>query len=236
MNSKRHRGIFITGTDTGVGKTVVAMGLLQAFIKMGLSVCPMKPVETGCRLKQKNLVPKDTVNLMRASGSRELINTINPYRFSSPLAPAVAAENEGVRIKKQKIISSCSYLLNKYDITVVEGAGGIMVPLSKNYLTIDLIKDLHLPGVIVSRPGLGTINHTLLTIEAARSRGIPIAGVIINHSLKMKKDISEKTNHTIIEKLGRVSVSGIVPYFRRINISVTNKIFFEIAENILSCM
>lgn len=226
-----NKGIFITGTDTGVGKTFVSIGLLQAFRKMGFSVCPMKPVETGCRVKKGGLIPEDTGKLIRASGARELTNIINPYRLWHPLAPAVAAELEGVIIKKKKILSACNYLLNKYDITVVEGAGGIMVPVYKKYLFFDLIKNLNLPLIIVSRPGLGTINHTLLTIEAAKSRGIDILGIIINYATKIKKGLSEKTNPEIIERLGKAPVLGIVPYSR--NRTSLKKIFHKIAEEIL---
>lgn len=233
MNSKIHKGIFITGTDTGVGKTFVAAGLLQAFRKMGLNVCPMKPVETGCRVKKGILVPEDTVKLIQASGITESIDVINPYRLRYPLAPAVAAELEGVIIKKKKILSAYNYLLKKYDFTIVEGAGGIMVPVYKKYLFLDLIKDLNLPLIIVSRPGLGTINHTLLTIEAAKSNGINILGVIINYATKIKKGLSEKTNPEIIEQLGGVHVLGIVPYSKNYMSSSIKKVFLMIAEKIL---
>jgi len=226
-----HKGIFITSTDTGVGKTFVAVSLLMAMKEMGLHVCPMKPVETGCRIKDGKLIPQDAINLINASGINEPINVINPYRFKHPLAPSVAAELEGVSIRKRKILTAYNYLLNKYNITIVEGAGGIMVPVYKKYLILDLVKDLNTPLIIVSRPSIGTINHTLLTIEAARSRGIDIIGVIINYSSKTKKGLSEKTNPEIIERLGRVSVLGVVPYLD--NPALIGKDFYKIADKIL---
>jgi dethiobiotin synthetase len=228
-----HKGIFITGTDTGVGKTFVAVGLLKAFKKMGFNICPMKPVETGCRIKGGKPIPQDTINLINASGINEPVDVINPYRLRHPLAPSVAAGLEGVSIRKRKILTAYNYLLNKYNITIVEGAGGIMVPVYKKYLVLDLIKDLNIPLIIVSRPSLGTINHTLLTIEIAKSKGINILGVIINYAVKTKTGLAEKTNPVIIEKLGGIPVLGIVPHSINPTVPVIKKMFLEIAEKVL---
>lgn len=222
-----HRGVFITGTDTGVGKTFVAAGILRALREMGYRVCPMKPVETGCRVRGQRLIPEDTIKLMNASGIEESLDRVNPYRFRLPLAPAVAAGFENKAIKKKKILSTFNHLSNRYDITVVEGAGGIMVPVYRKYLVIDLIKDLDIPVIIVSRPGLGTINHTCLTVEAARNRGINVVGVVINYTNKQRKTLAEKTNPELIEVLTGISVLGIVPY------SGNSKIFLEIAKTLI---
>ncbi|GBE05036.1 MAG TPA: dethiobiotin synthase [Nitrospirae bacterium] len=231
MRGKSHKGFFITGTDTGVGKTFVASGLLQAFKSLGMSACPMKPVETGCKTKKEKLVPEDTLRLIRASGVDEPLDIINPFRLKHPLAPSVAAELEGITIKKNRIISAYRSLSKKYDVTLVEGAGGIMVPLYKKYLFLDLIKDLDLPLIIVSRPGLGTINHTLLTIEIAKKKGIKVLGVIINHTTIIKKGLAEKTNPQVIEKLGKVPVPGIVQYSK--SKASSNDIFRIIAQKII---
>ena len=226
-----HKGIFITGTDTGVGKTFVAVGLINALKEKGFNVCPMKPVETGCRTKKGKLIPEDTMSLIRASGIKEAIDVINPYRFKHPLAPSVAAELERKSIKKEKIFSAYNYLSKKYDITIVEGAGGIMAPLYKKYLFLDFISALNLPIIIVSRPGLGTINHTLLTISAAKGRGVNVIGVVINYAAKAKTGIAEKTNPEIIKRLGGVPVIGIVLYSK--NQKVVKKNFLRIGEKIL---
>ncbi len=228
-----HKGIFITGTDTGVGKTFITIGLLRALQKLGFNVCPMKPVETGCGSLKGRLVPADALKLICAAEVDEPLNLINPYRFRQPLAPAVAAELDGVKIDKKKIISAYKQLSKKYDITIVEGAGGVMVPVYRKYFFADLIKDLNLPVIIVSRPGLGTINHTLLTIDAARNRGIDILGVIINYSTKIKQDISVKTNPEVIKKLGGVPLLGIVPYAEKSAITFS-KIFSQIAVNVIN--
>jgi len=228
-----HKGIFITGTDTRVGKTFVAVGLLRAFKEMGISVCPMKPVESGCRIRKGELIPEDAVILLNASGANETIDAINPYRLKHPLAPAVAAELEGVTISKKKIFSACKQLSQKYDITIVEGAGGIMVPIYKKYLFADLMKDLNFPVVIVTRPGLGTINHTLLTIEAARNKGLRILGVILNHSAKIKNDVSVRSNPDVIERIGSVPLLGIVPYAKDSSDRCGHIVFDRIAEQML---
>ncbi len=227
------KGIFITGTDTGVGKTFVAEGLIKAVREKGLNVCPMKPVETGCRLRQGRLIPADTLRLIRASGVDEEIDLINPYRFNQPLAPSVAAEIEGMKINRKRIFSAYDRLSKKYDITIVEGAGGVMAPVFKKYLFLDLINDLKLPLVIVSRPGLGTINHTLLTIDAVKNKGLHILGVIINYSVNIKKGLTEKTNPEVIEKLGGSPVLGIVPYLRNPSDGRVQKILERIAAKIL---
>jgi dethiobiotin synthetase len=229
------KGIFLTGTDTGVGKTFVASGLLIAFKEIGLNVCPMKPVETGCKLKGDRLIPMDSINLLKTSGISEDLEKINPYRFRLPLAPSVAAELEGKVIKKSNITSAYYYLEDKYQITIVEGAGGIMVPIYKKYLFIDLIRDLNLPIMIVSRPGLGTINHTLLTIEAARNKGLNVLGIIINYSTKTKKGLPERTNPEVIEKIGGIPIRGIIPYSKKFTPQIKRR-FINIAESILSCV
>ncbi len=225
------KGIFITGTDTGVGKTFVACGLIRAMKEKGLDVCPMKPVESGCRTSKGKLVPSDTNKLIKASGVNEPLDLINPYQLKHPLAPSVAADIEGVKIDRRKILAAHKHLSNKYDLTIVEGAGGIMVPVYKEYLFLDLAKDLNLPVVIVSRAGLGTINHTLLTIGALKNKGLDISGVIINYSEKNRKGLSEKTNPDVIEKLGGVPVLSSVQYCRGSNSIM--EIFSRIYERIL---
>jgi dethiobiotin synthetase len=186
----------------------------------------MKPIETGCRIIRGKSIAEDTELLIKAASYSGPVDSINPYRLKNPLAPSVAAEIEGVNIRKKKILAAYKSLLKKHDLTVVEGAGGIMVPYYKRSLFLDLMKDMRVPIVIVSRPGLGTINHTLLTVEAAKRKGIKTLGVIINYSSKTKKGPSEKTNPQVI---AHVPILGVVPYLRKPD----NKIFSEIAGKIL---
>ncbi|NOZ69639.1 MAG: dethiobiotin synthase [Deferribacteres bacterium] len=229
-----NKGIFMTGTGTGVGKTFVSTGLIMAMKERGLDVCPVKPVESGCRISKGEAVPADALGLLRASGVKETLNTINPYRLRHPLAPSVAAEMEGVVISRKKILSACCRLLNSYDVVIIEGAGGIMTPVYKRYLFLDLAADLGLPVVVVSAAGLGTINHTLLTIEAARGRGLEVAAVVINHAVKSRKGPAERTNPGVIARLARVDVAGIVPHSANPGTPRMMKIFGGIADRILS--
>ena len=229
-----NKGLFITGTDTGVGKTFVSAGLIRAVKEMGIDVCPVKPVESGCRLGKGGLVPADALRLLGASGVDESLDMVNPYRLRHPLAPSVAAEIEGVVISRKKIFSACNRLSDRYDLIMVEGAGGLMTPVYKKYLFLDLAADLGLPVVIVSAAGLGTINHTLLTIEAARSRGLKIVAVVINHAVKARKGPAERTNPGVIAGLGRVEVAGIVPHCGDPGTPRMMKIFSGIADKILS--
>lgn len=231
-----HKGIFITGTDTGVGKTFFAAGLIRALKRAGHDVCPLKPVETGCRMRRGELFPSDTSRLIRASGVQETADTVNPFRFRLPLAPAVASEIEGRSIRKTKIISSYNRLRKRYDIILIEGAGGVFVPLYRKYLMVDLMKDLNVPALVVARPGLGTINHTLLTINALHLRGIKVLGVIMNNTTRSRQGMPEKTNPRIIETLSACPVLGTVPFIRNASADNCQREFDLIAEKIMSAV
>ncbi|MEK6692038.1 MAG: dethiobiotin synthase [Nitrospirota bacterium] len=206
------KGIFITGTDTCIGKTVISGALAIALKEMGYDVGVMKPIETGCRRSGKKLIPSDAIFLKKTSGSRDSLDLINPYRFKRPLAPAVASELEGVKIDISRILRSFELLKKRHDIVIVEGAGGILVPINKDYFFLDLIRDMGIPIIIVARPGLGTINHTLLTIRCAREHGIPVIGFIINHSNRSKPDPSEVTNPLVIKRLSNIPLIGVFPF------------------------
>ncbi|MBI4844276.1 MAG: dethiobiotin synthase [Nitrospirae bacterium] len=227
------KGFFITGTDTGVGKTYVAAGILMALKKAGYAVCPFKPVETGCTRRGGRLIPADALRLLEASGAMVSLDDVNPYRFKAALAPAAAAEEEGAVISRKKILGKYKALALRYDKLIVEGAGGIMVPLYKNFLFIDLVKELGIPLIIVARPGLGTINHTLLTIDAARSRGIKVTGVIIDHSKRYLRDRSLKSNPDIIRSIGEVEILGELPFSPDISNASSLRRFSGIRDRIL---
>ncbi len=205
------KGIFITGTDTEVGKTIIAGGLARLIRNMGINVGIMKPVETGGKYKKGKLIGKDTEYLIRMSKIQDTYRHINPYVFEHPLAPYVAAELEGKKIYKKKILTSFRNLTDKYDFLVVEGCGGFLVPVTSNYMISDLAGDMKLPIIIVSRAGLGSINHTLLTLNHAQRSGLKVLGVIINKTSK-NIQISEKTNPQVIRAFGGVPILGIIPY------------------------
>ncbi len=206
------KGIFITGTDTGVGKTYVAAGLARALVRAGVNAGVMKPAETGCRRQSGRLIPHDAMLLMKSSYARDALALVNPYRFQKPLAPFVAAEFERTQIVPGKIMKAYHELARRHSFMIVEGAGGIMVPLLHDYTYRELALDMDLPVLIIARPGLGTVNHTLLTVSALNEKGVDIAGIVLNYSQNCKKGIAEKTNAELIEKMCGVAVLGVLPF------------------------
>jgi len=205
------KGIFITGTDTGVGKTIIAGGLARVWLKNKKRIGVMKPIESGCVRSGDGLLPHDALFLKKMSYSTDDLDLINPYRLESPLAPSIAAELEGVEIDLKKIRRIYQQLDLKYDFMLVEGAGGLLAPLYKTFNSADLIRLLGIPMLVIARNTLGTINHALLTVEYARSNGLTILGIIINN-LSVTPDLSTKTNSQVIKKLSGLPLLGVIPY------------------------
>ncbi len=213
-----NRGFFITGTDTGVGKTVVAAAIAITLKGRGLNISVMKPVETGCQRVNDTLTPGDGLFLKEMADIKEDINNITPVKFELPLAPMVASEIEGKEVKLDLVMNSFRYMINKYDALIIEGIGGLMVPVKKEYFVYNLIKEFSLPVIIVTRATLGTINHTLLSVEFLLSQGISLTGIIINCAKPPEKNnIAEKTNPDVIERLIPVPVIGVFPYLENID-------------------
>ena len=209
------KGVFVTGTDTGVGKTIVTASLVSLLIDDGFDAGVMKPVETGCPKKNGRLVPRDAAFLRVVSESKDSLSLINPYRFSKPLAPLIAAEIDHKQIKIRKISLAYEKLKKKHDITFVEGAGGLLVPLTGKLTNLDLILKLALPIIVVVGSKLGAVNHTLLTLNWARKNGIKIIGLVINQpnrSPSPGKSLAEKTNPMLIRSFARVPILGEVPH------------------------
>jgi dethiobiotin synthetase len=217
------RGIFVTGIDTGVGKTVVSGALITALNRDGYSVCGMKPIETGCKREGERLVPSDGVFLKDASGTDLDIGDITPYCFESPLAPMVAAGLEKKEIDILWIERAFERLSGKYDVVVVEGIGGLLVPISRDFFVAHLAKMMGLPLIIVSTPYLGTLNHTLLTVDYALDNGFDVAGVVINNYRPPKGSLAESTNPEALHSLCRVPVLGSIPYLSEINKDTLNR-------------
>ncbi len=206
-------GVFVTGTDTGVGKTFVTVCLVSILAKSGLDVGVMKPIETGCRKQNHRLVPRDAAFLKAVSGSRDPLSLINPYRFSKPLAPLVAAEIDHKKIDIGKISSAYKKLRGNHDILFVEGAGGLLVPLVGKLTNLDLILELNLPVLVVVGSKLGAVNHALLTLNWAKESGVKILGVLINQLYPgSRKSLVEKTNPGLIQSFTEVPILGKVPY------------------------
>jgi len=171
-------GLFVTGTDTGVGKTVVACALARGLRERGLAVGVMKPVETGVGAQG----PLDARDLQAAAGCTDPIAEICPVALPLAAAPLVAAAEAGIRIELPQLRERFSALAARHPFMIVEGAGGLLVPLTPRATMADLAAELGLPLLVVARGRLGTINHTRLTLEAAHTRGLALAGVVICHS------------------------------------------------------
>lgn len=204
-------GLFVTGTDTEVGKTVVAGAIGDWFRRQHLRVGVFKPVATGCVRRREGLVSEDAEFLAHCADARFPLDLICPQCYAKPLAPAIAAERAGRPLDWESIDRSLTAISRASDVVIVEGVGGLMVPLDSRYTVADFAVGLNLPTVIVARPGLGTINHTLLTVNALRSLKVPVAGVVINRYPAESASIAEETNLRAIEKWGKVPVLCVVP-------------------------
>ncbi len=176
----RLKGLFVTATDTEVGKTLIAGAIARNLHKAGSKVEVFKPAASGCRRTREGLVSSDSEFLAACAESQRTLAEITPVRYTSALAPNVAAEREKRPVDLQAIFDSYARLDGACDCVIVEGVGGLLCPISDDFWVIHLAAMMKLPVVIVARPGLGTINHTLLTIHAARSAGLKLAGVVIN--------------------------------------------------------
>ncbi len=226
------KAFFVTGTDTGVGKTTVACALLAAARARGLRALAMKPVETGCQSGPDGIPGAlDAIALEHAARGEDIrddhrehvastsadraspIPRYNIYRFAAPLAPSVAAELAGAEVALAPILRAADRLRSLApDLLLVEGAGGLLVPLTASIDMADLAAALAVPLMVVARDGLGTINHTLLTLEAAAARGLPVAAVVLSGATPGTPDRDATRNAEEIARRGRVLVAGRLPH------------------------
>jgi dethiobiotin synthetase len=195
------RGIFVTGTGTEVGKSVVAAALARTLASEGLGVNVFKPAVTGLEEEGES----DPALLRRASGSSQSEEEIAPYRYGPPASPHLAAALAGEEIEPERLRQAARAAAEETDAIVCEGVGGLLVPLSPSYLVRDLAVDLDYPLVVVATPGLGTINHTLLTVEAARAAGLEVAAIVLNPWPEDPTAI-ERSNRETIAALAGVPV------------------------------
>ena len=195
------RGLFITATDTGVGKTEVACALVRGHRALGLDVGVMKPAQSGHAPGE----PSDADRLRAAAGDVDPAELVCPYTFAAPLAPAVAARLEGRAVSMARILDAARARAARHAALVVEGAGGLLTPFTERETYADLAVALGLPVLVVARAGLGTVNHTALTCEALRARGLAVHGVVLNRA-SPSGDPSEPYNAAEIERLARDGV------------------------------
>jgi dethiobiotin synthetase len=211
------KGIFVTGTDTGVGKTVVSAMIAWTLQQSGKRVAAMKPVQTGAGVD--GLL--DIEFIQKVIGTNYSLDVVCPYRFPLPLAPLVAAKLAGERIDVDRIKSAYFDLSSLNDIVIVEGAGGLLVPITETYFMSDLAYDLELGLIIVIRPGLGTLNHTLLTIEHARARGLSILGLVINN-FPDSPNLAERKNPELLLILTGEKILGVIHHDQEISVERGN--------------
>jgi dethiobiotin synthetase len=200
-------GLFVTGTDTEVGKSVVAAALAAALTARGVRVGAFKPVVTG--LDEPDPVkPPDHELLAACAGTAP--DEVTPVRFGPAVSPHLAAELAGAALDPGDLVAAARAAAADRDVLIGEGVGGLLVPLTRGYLVRDLAHELGLPLVVAARPGLGTINHTLLTVEAARAAGLHVAAVVMT-PWPREPTAMERSNRETIAALARVDVAGLAP-------------------------
>jgi dethiobiotin synthetase len=214
MELPKAKGFFITGTDTDIGKTVVAGGIAK-ILSQGSPpqrVGVFKPVASGCRKQREGLVNDDAEFLANCANCQFSLSEINPVGFITPAAPIVCEEIEHRKVDFEQIATAYKYICQNSDVVIVEGIGGLLVPISDGVNVLQMAKWFDLSVVIVARPGLGTINHTLLTIDAARKAGLDLAGVVINGYDVSRADTAIETAPEVIAQLGDTQILSIVPF------------------------
>jgi dethiobiotin synthetase len=211
-------GLFVTGTDTGVGKTRVAAAIVRSLISSGHNVGVLKPIATGAVHRDGGWRCEDAEILNQAAGGNLALNEVVPILYADPVAPSVAARLAGERdLSFARIVESTRSAIqassDRCELIVIEGTGGLLCPLANNSTVADLAIVLDFPLLIVARRGLGTLNHVLLTVEAARSRGLRVVGVILNGADATTNALAEATNaDELSRRLGLIPVLADVPH------------------------
>jgi dethiobiotin synthetase len=198
------RGCFVTGTDTGVGKTVLSAAIVAALRTQGVDAVGLKPVVTGTDEAPPPPWPSD--HALLATVSRLPVERVNFIAYGPPVSPHLAAELSGVELDPGALVATIRQAGAEHEVVIVEGVGGLLVPLAPGYGVRELAAELGLALVLVARPGLGTINHTLLTLEAARHAGLRIAGVVLN-PWPDEPDVMQRSNRDTIARLGDIPVA-----------------------------
>ena len=200
------KAVFVTGTDTGVGKTVVTAALAALLLEKGFLTGVIKPFQTGTELGGLS----DAEFIYGFLGRDCVLSEVSPCRLRVPLSPYRAAVIEGINIPLENIIERTRDYISRNDVTLIEGAGGLCVPVTESYMMADLAVDLGAPVVIVARPGLGTLNHTALSVEYARQRGAQVLGVVIN-GFPEPADVASATNPAVMRDVFSMNILGVLP-------------------------
>lgn len=228
------RSLFITGTDTGIGKTTVASALAAAMWRRGIGVRVIKPVETGCSVDAEGaLIPADALQLRWAAGREsDPLDLVCPFRFRAPLAPSVAAAREGARLELATIARAVRLLMSDSHLTLVEGAGGVAVPLTPDTTFADLARACDLRVLVVIGNRLGAINHARLTVDWVARSGLELAGYVVNQ-LEPDADLAAETNIDVLRDLLGPSL-GVLPFIGRVSRTEEERLrMAEVAERTL---
>ena len=225
------QGYFITGTDTGVGKTVVTACLATLFKAQGEDVGVMKPIETGVDPECSSSANSDAKFLMEVTGVQDSLEKVCPYRLKTSASPYQAARIEGKELDPTQILENFHALQSKHSMMLVEGIGGLLVPITHRYNVADLALQMGLPLIIVSRLQLGTLNHTLLTINAAQQHGLKVKGVILNPTDEGELDTIAQEQGSLVEEFSDTPVLGTCPFIEDVSAKGIEKNLTLLQEN-----
>ncbi|HIE51164.1 MAG TPA: dethiobiotin synthase [Armatimonadetes bacterium] len=212
------QGLFVVGTDSGVGKTIITGGLAGALRQQGVDVGVMKPISTGAVEERGRRTSTDALFLKKASKVEDPLEAICPLCLLAPTAPILAASMENLDIHLGSLKDAYDGLAAEHDFMLVEGIGGLLTPLTERTFLADLVRMLNLPLLVVTRRDGGTVNHTLLTIRYAQLVGVEVAGLIINNVRPRATDLAARTNPDLLRQLASVPVFGVIPYSGKISV------------------
>ncbi len=228
------KSIFVTGTDTDAGKTVAVAALLSYLRAKSVDAMSMKPIQTGCEKQNGQWIVPDIAFVLKAAGIEKTLKEqefLCPFTFEHACSPHLAVSLEKKSICVDTILERYNVLSTQHKTIIVEGAGGILVPINKKDMMLDLMKEMKLPVVLVTRPGLGTINHTLLSINELRRAGLTVAGLIFCETVEPARNYIERDNRTIISEIGEVPILGDIPYINSMNTLLSQPKEFEAFSN-----
>jgi dethiobiotin synthetase len=230
----KKNGLFVTGTDTGVGKSLITGGIAYLLRRQGLKVGVFKPIASGCRHEREGLISDDTEFLAWCADADYPLSVITPVTYKTPAAPVTCAKIEERPVDFEAIVTAYCYLCETCDVVLVEGIGGALVPITETETILDLAVEFDLPVVIVARLNLGTINHSLLTIQAVRNVGLPVAGIVMSGYNAETAEVPEETSAAAICNFSDTPLLSAVPYDEDSNVE-EGRLGNRVIQSLRSC-
>ena len=222
LNLPRKPGLFITGTDIGAGKTLIAGAIAGILTQQGLKVGVFKPIATGCHSRWEGLVSCDAEFLADCANSNLPLSTITPVGYATQAAPIISAAREKRPIDFERIAAAYKEICQNSDLIIIEGIGGVRTPLTMELDLLDLAVEFALPLIIVARPNPDTLNHTLMTIDCILAAKLKIAGIVINGYDATKATVAEETTEQVITRCSGVNILSVVPFDETVDIEQPN--------------